>query len=69
MGWRPWEVYACTVDEFLEAWDGWTTVHCGEPETLPPPTDDEIAELIEIDAAMQERIREKRNLTVPADAG
>lgn len=69
MGWRPWEVYACTIDEFLEAWGGWCDVHCAPPAAPPPPDDNDIAALLDYDAALQERRAEARDLTEHADAG
>lgn len=32
MGWRPWEVYRATVNEFVAAWDGYTKFHCAPVE-------------------------------------
>lgn len=31
MGWRPWEVYKCTVAEFAAVYNGWLSAHCGAP--------------------------------------
>lgn len=45
MGWRPWDVYACTLQELIAAWDGYAAFH-GAQSDAPDVTRQELDDLM-----------------------